>query len=76
MPGFERDIKLLEEYKQWQVINKHKPDTSPTAFMVDKAQQEAYEKLEKLEEWVDKYYPQEMSTEAREAFNAIMEGRY
>lgn len=73
MVDFERDIELLEEYKQWQVINKHKPDTSPTVFMVEKAQQEAYEKLEKLQVWFD-FNVARLPQSAVDSFTAIMAG--
>ena len=73
MADFERDIELLEEYKQWTVVHKNLPDTSPTAFMVAKAQEEAFEKLEQLEQWRAKF-ESELSASAHEAFLDIMEG--
>lgn len=73
MADFERDIALLAEYKQWTVLNHTRPDTSPTAFMVVKAQEEAFEKLEQLEQWRAKF-ESELSASAHEAFLDIMDG--
>lgn len=73
MADFERDIALLEEYKQWTVVHKNLPDTSPTAFMVHKAQVGAFEKLDALDKWRGKF-ELELSVEAYEAFVDIMEG--
>ena len=75
MADFERDIALLAEYKQWTVANKSLPDTSPTAFMVHKAQQEAFEKLEKLEVWLNTHCGG-MQQVAIDEFMGIMEGAF
>ena len=74
MADFERDIELLEKYSQWKAVNKGKFDTSPTAFMVEQAQQEAFEKLEKIERW---FYDEceSLSPNSREAFLWIMNGK-
>ena len=73
MGGLERDIELLEEYKQWQAVNRSRPDTSPTAFMVEKAQQEAFSKLEKLKTWFEDEC-EDLSRASRESFQWIMDG--
>lgn len=73
MADFERDIELLEEYKQWTVVHKNLPDTSPTAFMVHRAQVEAFDKLEKLEQWFNKHCGKLQQTAISE-FIEIMEG--
>ena len=73
MADFERDIELLEEYKQWTVVHKNPPDTSPTAFMVHRAQVEAFDKLEELEQWFQRYSGR-VPQAAVDEFMEIMEG--
>lgn len=74
MADFERDVELLEEYKQWQAINRTRADTSPTVFLVERAQAAAFNKLEQLEKWVQAHYPDNMSSEAHDTFQMIMNG--
>lgn len=74
MADFERDIELLEEYSQWRAVNKGKGDSSPTAFMVQKAQEEAFDKLERLERWADENH-REIGATALAEFKSILEGR-
>lgn len=74
MADFERDIDLITEYNQWVATFKA-TDKSPSAFMVHRAQVAAFEKLEEIEKWTKVYYPADMSTEAHDALQDILEGR-
>lgn len=47
----EQDIDLINDYRQWQSLNKGKGDTSAETFMVQRAQEEAFTKLEVIAEW-------------------------
>lgn len=71
---FERDIDLITEYNQWVATFKA-TDKSPSAFMVHRAQVAAFEKLEEVEKWLKDYGPDDMTTEARDTLQYILEGR-
>lgn len=71
---FERDIDLITAYNQWVATFKA-TDKSPSAFMVHQAQVAAFEKLEEVEKWLKEYGPDDMTTEARDALQEILEGR-
>lgn len=74
MADFERDIDLITEYNQWVATFKA-TDKSPSAFLVYRAQVAAFEKLEEVEKWLKDYYPEDISTEAHDSLQDILEGR-
>lgn len=74
MADFERDIGLITAYNQWVATFKA-TDKSPSAFMVHQAQVAAFEKLEKLEKWADKWDIIRGGGAADDEFHDILEGR-
>lgn len=48
------DIELLKDYAQFRAINKGK-DVSPEAFLVQRGQEAAYQKLEEIIAWFSKW---------------------
>jgi hypothetical protein len=50
--SFESEAALLEEYNEWKLKGSVR-DTSASAFLVDRAQRAAFQKLEQIIEWHD-----------------------
>jgi hypothetical protein len=48
--SLEHDIETIKEYTQWKAVRQ---DTSPEAFVKDRAQQTAYERLTKGIEFIE-----------------------
>lgn len=53
---FDDEINLLDDYNQWvSNLKLAGPDTSPAAFMEDRAKQTAFERLAKVDEYLKSY---------------------
>lgn len=47
------ELEFLQEYQAWVAERKIKPDTSPEAFLIDRAKEQALEKLIQIRDIIE-----------------------
>lgn len=69
--SLERDAQLINDYKQWAVTRN---DTTPEAFMRDRAKDTAFERLEEAIKYVDNISWEDAGGNEWAALDSILKG--